>query len=211
MATVNPTRGRDAPVQATPPPSRGSQISPGILAMIFFIGSEVMLFGSFFTAYFFTRYNVADQWPPAEPGRRAVRAAEAHHGRQHRDPRVLELHAPLGRAPAAALQRPQGRSQRGLLVTIFLGATFLIIQINEYIHLGFTPQDTAFGSTFYILTGAHGLHVFVGLTILTLCCIRVTKAHDFSPGWSTPLGARSIYWHFVDVVWVILYCLVYLL
>ena len=91
-----------------------------------------------------------------------------------------------------------------------LGGTFLLIQINEYIHLGFTPQDQAFGSAFYTLTGFHGLHVFVGLTLLTLCYIRVKRVHDFTPQWSTPLQASSLYWHFVDVVWVLLYILVYL-
>ena len=62
MATVD--HGVTTPAQATPPPSRGGQMSPGILSMIFFIGSEVMLFGSFFAAYFFTRYNIAGTWPP---------------------------------------------------------------------------------------------------------------------------------------------------
>ena len=65
MATVeHGEHGLEIPSTATPPPSRGAKINPGILTMVFFIGSEVMLFGSFFTAYFFTRYNVADQWPP---------------------------------------------------------------------------------------------------------------------------------------------------
>ena len=90
--------------------------------------------------------------------------------------------------------------ERGLIVTILLGATFLIIQINEYIHIGFTPQDKAFGSAFYSLTGLHGLHVFIGLTLLTFAFIRVKKAHDFSSKWATPLTAAGIYWHFVDVV-----------
>ena len=57
----------------------------------------------------------------------------------------------------------------------------------------------------------NGLHVLVGLTLLTLCYIRVTKAHDFTPKWATPLQAAGVYWHFVDVVWVLLYILVYLL
>ena len=207
MATAEPPV--TAPQTVAPPPSRGSQISSGVLCMVFFIGSEVMLFGSLFTAYFFVRFNISDQWPPlnseGEPFElpkviTAVNTAIlvsssftvwwAEHRLRHGDRKGLA---------------------RGLLVTIFLGATFLIIQINEYVHLGFTPQDTAFGSTFYTLTGAHGLHVFVGLTILTLCLIRVKRAHDFTPKWFTPLGAGSLYWHFVDVVWVILFFLVYLL
>ena len=208
MATVDPHV--TAPPAATPPVSRGSQMSMGMLAMVFFLGSEAMLFASFFTAYFFVRYNVADQWPPlnaeGEPFElpilitginTAILVASSFtlHWGEH----MFKHHG-----DRVALRR-------GLIVTIMLGATFLIIQINEYAHLGFTPQDGAFGSAFFSLTGLHGLHVFVGLTILAIMLRRVVTAHDFSPTWFTPLGAGSLYWHFVDVVWVILYLLVYIL
>jgi cytochrome c oxidase subunit 3 len=213
MATVEHGTGQghlDIPSTATPPPSRGAKLSAGMLTMVFFIGSEVMLFGSFFTAYFFVRYNVADTWPPLNQD-----------GEPFELPKVITaVNTAILVASSFTLHWAEHRLkhyndrkglQRGLIVTILLGATFLIIQINEYVHLGFTPQDQAFGSTFYTLTGAHGLHVFVGLTILTLCLIRVVRARDFSPNASTPLGAGSLYWHFVDVVWVLLFFLVYLL
>jgi cytochrome c oxidase subunit 3 len=207
MATVEPTIS--APSQATPPPSRGSQISMGMLSMMFFIGSEVMLFGSLFAAYFFVRFNVADQWPPLNSA-----------GEPFELPKIITgVNTAILVASSFTIHWGEHRLkhygdrkglERGLLLTMFLGATFLLIQVNEYIHLGFTPQDQAFGSTFYTLTGFHGLHVFVGLTLLTLCYIRVKRAHDFTPQWSTPLQASSLYWHFVDVVWVLLYILVYL-
>jgi cytochrome c oxidase subunit 3 len=209
MATVDPTLS-GAPAQATPPPSRGSQISMGMLAMMFFIGSEVMLFGSFFAIYFFVRFNVADQWPLLNQA-----------GEPFVLPKVITgVNTAILVFSSFTIHWGEHRFkhygdrvalQRGLLVTMLLGSTFLIIQINEYIHLGFTPQSTAFGSTFYALTGLHGLHVFVGLTLLFLMYVRVTKAHDFTPRWFTPLQGASLYWHFVDVVWVLLYCLVYLL
>jgi cytochrome c oxidase subunit 3 len=208
MATAEPTVTVTQP--ATPPPSRGAQLSPGLLSMVFFIGSEVMLFGSFFTAYFFVRFNVADQWPPLNP-----------------EGEPFELPVLITAINTAILvsssftiwwgehrfahYNDRNALRRALLVTMLLGATFLIIQINEYIHLGFTPQDGAFGSAFFCLTGLHGLHVFVGLTLLLFSFIRVTRAHDFTPTWATPLTASSIYWHFVDVVWVLLFVLVYLI
>lgn len=189
---------------------RGARISQGMLMMILFIGSEVMLFASFFAAYFFVRFNIAENsWPPlnaeGEPWElpKALTGVNtlflvfssftiwwAEHSLKHNDRRGLV---------------------RGLIVTILLGSTFLVIQVIEYAHLGFTPQDQAFGATFYSLTGLHGFHVFVGLTLLTMCLIRVVRANDFTPTWMTPLGAASVYWHFVDVVWVLLYFLVYLL
>ncbi len=123
---------------------------------------------------------------------------------------MLQLHDPLGRAPPAALQRPQGPRARAAGHDV-PRPTFLLIQVNEYIHLGFTPESQAFGATFFTLTGFHGAHVFVGLTLLTFAYIRVKRAGDFSPSFSTPLNAASLYWHFVDVVWVLLFILVYLI
>lgn len=183
---------------------RGNRISIGMLGMGIFIGSEAMLFGALFTAYFMLRFNIAENvWPPAPyvlpkliTGINTLILVSssftvwyAEHSIRHGNRKGLV---------------------RGLIVTIMLGATFLIIQINEYINIGFSPQDKAFGSIFFTLTGFHGAHVFVGLTLLTFCLVRALKG-DFRPGWSTPLNASSIYWHFVDVVWVLLYVLVYLI
>jgi cytochrome c oxidase subunit III len=206
MATVEP----NVTVGGAPaPPSRGF-LSPGVLSMVFFIGSEVMLFASLFTAYFFVRFNIADRWPPLDAAGEPfelpvlltgvntailVTSSFTLHWGEHRFKHYGDRTA----------------LQRGLLVTMLLGATFLLIQINEYAHLGFTPKDQAFGSAFYSLTGFHGLHVFVGLTILTFCYVRLTRARDFTPASHAPLGAGSLYWHFVDVVWILLFILVYLL
>ncbi|MCB0881173.1 MAG: heme-copper oxidase subunit III [Thermoleophilia bacterium] len=190
-------------------PADKKPISQGVLAMVLFLGSEAMLFASLFTAYFMVRYNVAqNHWPPLNSSGEPFELPKvgtgvntaflvfssftvwwAEHRLKHGDRKGLE---------------------RGLLVTMLLGLTFLVIQINEYVHLGFTPQDQAFGSTFYTLTGFHGLHVFVGLVLLLICYLRVKRARDFTPTFSTPLVAASLYWHFVDVVWVALYILVYL-
>ena len=208
MATIDPHLSGST--SATPPASRGSQMSMGMLAMVFFLGSEAMLFASFFAAYFFVRFNVATIWPPLDP-----------QGVQYTLPKVITgintlilVSSSFTLHWAEHMFRHHGDRvalRRGMIVTIFLGATFLIVQINEYIHLDFTPQSGAFGSTFYTLTGFHGLHVLVGLTILGIMLRRVVTARDFSPNWFTPLGAGSLYWHFVDVVWVILYLLVYIL
>lgn len=207
MATADPPVNMLAPAAATP--SRGSQMSMGMLAIILFIGSEIMLFGSFFAAYFFARFNVADQWPPLNSA-----------GEPFELPVLLTgVNTAILVASSFTVHWAEHRlahgdrtgAARGLLVTLFLGGTFLIIQINEYIHLGFTPQDTAFGSAFYVLTGFHGLHVLLGFSLLLFCLIRLRRAHDFTPTWSTPLKAASLYWHFVDVVWVLLFILVYLI
>ena len=194
----------------TPAPSRAGQLRMGMLAMLLFIGSEVMLFGSLFTAYFFVRFNVADQWPPLD--------SEGHPF--HLPVEITAVNTAILVSSSFTIHWGEHRLrhyndrkglERGLLVTMLLGLTFLLIQVNEYMHLDFTPKDQAFGATFFTLTGFHGAHVFVGLTLLTFAYIRVKKAGDFSPSFATPLNAASLYWHFVDVVWVLLFILVYLI
>jgi cytochrome c oxidase subunit 3 len=98
----------------------------------------------------------------------------------------------------------------GMLTTFLLGLTFLFIQINEYVHLGFSPQDFAQGTVFYGLTGLHGAHVFIGLTLLLMVNIRAFRGH-FSPEEHRGVEVPGIYWHFVDVMWVIVYTTVYIL
>ena len=130
--------------------------------MFLFIASEIMLFGSFFTVYFFDRvvnHGVDGHWPPTGFHRPGVRRAD-----QHADPRHLELHDALGRHVGQEGQprRAAGRARADAL----LGSTFLLTQVIEYHRLGFNTSDTSFAATFFGLTGLHGAHVFVGLTIL---------------------------------------------
>lgn len=183
-----------------------SRMNIGQLGMTIFIGSEIMLFASFFTAFFIARSN-ATAWPPF-----------FHEGEPFEVPKVITgVNTAILVFSSFTIWWAEKRLAagdrkgliRGLLVTIMLGATFLIIQINEYVHLGFSPQDQMFGTIFYCLTGLHGAHVFVGLTALTFSLNRA-KAGEFSHGNAGPLVAASIYWHFVDVVWVFLYVMVYL-
>ena len=98
----------------------------------------------------------------------------------------------------------------GLLTTALLGLSFLTIQINEYVHIGFAPSDNAQGTIFYSLTGLHGAHVFVGLTLLTFATVRAFRGH-FTAKEHRGVEVPGIYWHFVDVMWIVVYSSVYLL
>ena len=99
-----------------------------------------------------------------------------------------------------------------LLFTVLLGFTFLGFQIYEYIHaytdLNLKLSTGVFGSTFFMLTGFHGLHVTLGAIMLTVMLIRVMKGH-FTPEHHFGFEAAAWYWHFVDVVWLLLFVLVY--
>jgi cytochrome c oxidase subunit 3 len=100
--------------------------------------------------------------------------------------------------------------QAGMLTTFLLGATFLLIQVNEYVHIGFSPADHAQGSIFYGLTGLHGAHVFIGLLLLGMVTVRAFRGH-FSKEEHRGLEIPGIYWHFVDVMWIVVYTTIYII
>ena len=186
-----------------PPANQSSRVEPQMLGMYLFIISEVMLFGAFFTAYFFIRVVQNEPWP-AEGMHLPVAIAGVNTAILVSS--SLTMHWALEgakRANRAALRV-------GLLTTLLLGATFLTVQINEYVHVGFAIGENAQTSIFYGLTGLHGAHVFVGLTLLTFATIRAFRGH-FTPEEHRGVEVPGIYWHFVDVMWIVVYSTIYVL
>ncbi len=201
-----------ADTHAAHPPAAhvSSRVEARVLGMLLFIASEIMLFGSFFTAYFFVRVVNGYPWP-------ARFSEELGHG----------FHLPVFVAGVNtvilvtssftmhwALQSikrgHRAGLQAGLVLTFFMGLTFLLTQIAEYSRVGFAPGDNAFGTIFYCLTGLHGAHVFVGLTLLLAATIRAFRGH-YSPEHHHGVEIPGIYWHFVDVMWIVVYTTVYIL
>ena len=184
MESATVALGHDHAEEHHGPPeaNESSRIDKQTLGILLFIVSEIMLFGAFFASYFFLRV-VVDPPLAAAP----LRAAGRGRRRQHGDPGLLELHDPL--RPGGDPPRQQQGLKIGLLLTWMLGATFLFIQINEYVHLGFSTRDLAFGSIFYGLTGLHGAHVFVGLMLLSFATIRAFRGH-FGPKAEDHLGVE---------------------
>jgi cytochrome c oxidase subunit III len=186
-----------------PPANRSSRVEPQMLGMLLFIISEVMVFGAFFTAYFFIRVVSGAEWP-AE-GMELPKAIAGVNT-------AILLSSSLTMHWALESIKHGNRRglQAGIATTMLMGATFLFIQINEYVHVGFAPQDSAQATIFYGLTGLHGAHVFVGLTLLLVVTIRAFRGH-FTPEEHRGVEVPGIYWHFVDVMWVIVYTSVYLI
>lgn len=107
----------------------------------------------------------------------------------------------------------RGKIKLWLGITILLGITFLGLQVYEYIHayaIGLTLDSGIYGNTFFMLTGFHGMHVTLGTIILIVCFFRILKGH-FTPENHFAFMAGSWYWHFVDVVWLLLFVFVYVL
>ena len=146
---AGPHRGpRDEHEHHGPPPAnRSSRVEPPMLGMLLFIISEIMVFGAFFTAYFFIRVVAGRR--VAGRGHRAAEARSPASTRRSWSPRRSRC---TGRETALKADNRFGL-QAGIFTTFLLGATFLFIQINEYVHIGFSPQDSAQGSIFYGLTG----------------------------------------------------------
>jgi cytochrome c oxidase subunit III len=175
-----------------------------VLGMFLFIASEVMLFGSFFTAYFFVRVvNSAPEWPPP-PFELPVYIAGVNTAI------LLTSSATMHWALQSIKRGNRAGLQAGLVLTFLMGLVFLLTQAREYSRVGFTPHDGAFGSVFFSLTGLHGAHVFVGLTLLAFATVRAFRGH-FSPEAHHGVEIPGIYWHFVDVMWIVVYSTVYLL
>jgi cytochrome c oxidase subunit 3 len=179
------------------------QTSGPVLGMVIFVASEAMFFATFFGAYF-TIYSVNPVWPPA--------------GFPRLKPELATVLTVVLVSSSLTLQlgvRAIRRDRARLLLfwvglTILLGTTFLGLQLYDYSLLGFSVRDGIFGSLFYVMTGLHMAHVFGGVVFLVLVLAQglggqLTHAHHDS------MEAGSIYWHFVDVVWIGLFTTFYVL
>ena len=183
---------------------QSSRVDSATLGMLLFIASEIMLFGSFFTIYFFVRVvNNAPEWPP-EGFHLPVYVAGVN------TIILLTSSFTMHWALQAIKRGNRAGLQAGLVLTLALGLVFLLTQAREYSRVGFAPHDQAFGSVFYGLTGLHGAHVFVGLTLLTFATIRAFRGH-FTAEHHHGVEIPGIYWHFVDVMWIVVYTTVYIL
>ncbi|MGF1560922.1 MAG: cytochrome c oxidase subunit 3 [Geminicoccaceae bacterium] len=177
------------------------------LGMALFITSEVLFFFAFFWAFFWAALDPSEAigsiWPPE-----TIEPIGAW-GIPLLNTLILLLSGvTLTWAHHAVLENRQDWAFRALLVTVALGVVFLFFQIYEYQHATFTLSDTVYGSTFYMATGFHGFHVFVGAVFLIVCTARAYKL-AFTPTKHVGFEAAAWYWHFVDVVWLFLFVCVY--
>ena len=187
-------------------------ISNVVLGMLLFLTSEVMFFAGLFAAYFAVRAK-APLWPPLNPETQAQFHVE-----------ILPLVGPATvllilssfTAQFAVWGIRRGDHVafvRNIAVTFIIGITFLVMQAIDYAELGaegLTLASGPYGTTYFTLTGFHGAHVFGGVVMLGVVLYR-GLAGQFSARHHDAVEAASLYWHFVDVVWILLFSLLYLL
>jgi cytochrome c oxidase subunit 3 len=192
---------------------REGELSNTMLGFILFLASEVMFFGGLFAAYFIARADSLE-WPPE------YLLTEAQHAAGVK--LELELALPLIAtiilvASSFTIQYAVMQIQRGnrtglitwLFISLVMGIVFLVMQLYDYSQLHFDPDDTIYGTTFYTLTGFHGLHVFGGAVFMLVILMR-SMGGQFSARSHEGVEACSLYWHFVDIVWIILFCTLYI-
>jgi cytochrome c oxidase subunit III len=186
-----------------PPAHQSSRVDARVLGMLLFIASEVMLFGAFFTAYFFVRVVNGAEWPQP-PFHLPVFVAGVNTA-------ILVTSSFTMHWALQGIKRDNRVVLKaGLVLTLAMGLVFLLTQVREYSRVGFSPGDGAFGTIFYGLTGLHGAHVFVGLTILFFATVRAFRGH-YSAAHHHGVEIPGIYWHFVDVMWIVVYTTIYIL
>lgn len=177
------------------------EIPAGKFGMWVFLISEIMFFTGLIGSYIVLRLG-SESWP--QPGTVLNTPILGFNT-------LVLLSSSLTMALAlAAIQRGhQAALRRYLLLTTLLGSTFLVIKGCDYVHLwrhGFTISSSLFGSCYYLLTGFHGLHVLSGVILLVYLWAAASRG-AFSAAQHGRIEYSGLYWHFIDIVWVILFAI----
>ena len=180
-------------------PDRPPMLAVGVMI---WLGSEVMFFSGLFAAFFTIRAH-ATVWPPAGTKLDTIQAG---------------VFTAILLASSFTMQKAVWDQERGnrrsakifVTITLIMGAMFIGNQFDEWITLTTRPDTNAYGSLFFIMTGVHGIHVFLGLVAMVFLLGRM-KGPAGDPGELSVFQAVSYYWHFVDIVWIGLFSCLFLL
>jgi cytochrome c oxidase subunit 3 len=199
---------RDVIREATFEDTHSTVVQKGLrLGMVLFIVSEVMFFFAFFWAFFHSSiapvYNIGGVWPP-----KAITTISAYTIPLTNTFLLLSSGATVTWAHHALLARAKKHTIVSLLFTLVLALLFTALQGLEYINAPFNISDGVYGSCFYLATGFHGFHVFIGTIALSVSFVRIVLNH-FTNHHHFGFESAIWYWHFVDVVWLFLFINVY--
>nr|ASW34687.1 cytochrome c oxidase subunit III [Quedenfeldtia moerens] len=175
--------------------------------MILFIISEVFFFIGFFWAFYHSSLAPTPElggcWPPS-----GITPLDPFEVPLLNTAVLLASGVTVTWAHHAIMAGERKSALQALALTIILGLYFTLLQAMEYLEAPFTISDSAYGTTFFVATGFHGLHVMIGTTFLLVCLLRHIKFH-FTTNHHFGFEAAAWYWHFVDVVWLFLYISIY--
>lgn len=177
------------------------------IGIILFISSEILFFFSFFWAYFHSSLSpsieIGQIWPP-----NGIIPFNPYDIPLLNTIILVSSGLTITWSHHSIISKNFSERKKSLFLTIFLGIFFSLLQAFEYFESPFSISDSVYGSTFFIATGFHGLHVIIGTLFLSVCLYRINKLH-FSSHHHFGFEAAAWYWHFVDVVWLFLYISIY--
>ncbi len=179
----------------------GIRQTPMFLGMVLFLISEAFLFGALFWTYYYLRATTP-VWPPAGVALDTVLAGI-------NTIILLSSSATIWWAVNSMRKGNEGQAAIGIAATLALGVTFLALTVFEWTHETFQPWTHAYGSTLFTLTGFHALHVFGGV-LLMLALLSRTLRHRFSSQSYLGLEIGSLYWHFVDGIWIFVFTTIFI-
>ena len=177
------------------------------IGFILFIISEILFFFSFFWAFFHSSLSpsveIGVNWPPI-----GIDALDPFSVPLLNTCILLSSGATVTWAHHSIILGNKKESLLGLILTVLLGVIFTSLQVLEYFETPFCIADSVYGTTFFVATGFHGIHVIIGTIFLLICLIKVYLTH-FTDSRHFTFESASWYWHFVDVVWLFLYICIY--
>nr|WAP91728.1 cytochrome c oxidase subunit III [Idiocerini gen. 'Neoamritatus' sp.] len=175
--------------------------------MIMFILSEVMFFTSFFWAFLHSSLapsmEIGLQWPPIN-----IKTFNPMYIPMLNTMILLSSGISMTWAHNAILNKNYSQVMKSMMITTMLGMYFSILQLYEYMESPFSISDSIYGSTFFMSTGFHGLHVMIGTLFIIISMMRIKNLH-LSNLHHIGFESSAWYWHFVDVVWLFLYMMIY--
>jgi cytochrome c oxidase subunit III len=186
------------------PVSHGGHVDHRLFGVFMFLLAESMIFLGLFAAFLIYR-TILPTWPPE--------------GTPELELLLPGINTFILIASSFVMHKGQDEIKKNNVaglqlwfsITAVMGAIFLAGQLYEYFHLAFGLKNNVFTSSFFVLTGFHGLHVTFGLLLILAVLWRSLKKEHYSGDSFFGVEAAELYWHFVDVVWVILFTLVYLI
>ncbi len=199
---------RDIIREATFEGQHTAMVEKGLrMGMALFISSEVMFFFAFFWAFFYSTINPAIEigsvWPP-----KGIEVFNPWEVPFLNTLILLTSGATVTVCHNCLITGDRSLAIKSLVATVLLAIAFTGFQVFEYVHASFTISDSVYGSCFFMATGFHGFHVFIGTCFLTVCLYRIISYH-FTREHHFGFEAAAWYWHFVDVVWLFLFVAIY--
>ncbi len=174
-----------------------------VWGLVTFLASESLMFGGFFAAYLFYR-GITAAWPPE--GTEVELLVPAI------NTIILVSSSFVIHKGDTAIKNNNVNGMRlWYIATFVMGAIFLGGQVYEYLTLGYGLTNNIFSNCFYLLTGFHGLHVFVGLLLILGVLWRSRREGHYNAAKHVGVEMAEIYWHFVDIIWIVLFTLIYIL